>query len=123
MWPEIIRRDQGTCQMPHCRILAWLAKPRPCDRLIAAQAAAWLATQGNPRAVWINAPTLIGPRGGRRMHPLSPSVDMILPLSQGGNDRDPTNCRLTHLHCNISRGDGRRGRRHPGMSSVPRIVS
>lgn len=37
-------------------------------------------------------------------HPLSASLDHIIPLSQGGS-HDPANVRLTHLVCNTRRGN------------------
>lgn len=37
-------------------------------------------------------------------HPMSPSLDHIDPLSLGG-PHDPANIRLTHLQCNVSRGN------------------
>jgi hypothetical protein len=36
--------------------------------------------------------------------PMSPSLDHIVPLSEGGPHR-PENVRLAHLHCNVSRGN------------------
>jgi len=38
-------------------------------------------------------------------NPLSPSVDHIVPLSQGGTDT-PTNVQASHLRCNLSRKVG-----------------
>jgi len=37
-------------------------------------------------------------------HPKSPSLDHIIPLSEGGK-HDPANVRLAHLGCNIVRGN------------------
>lgn len=41
-------------------------------------------------------------------HPsgLGPTVDMIVPLAHGGNDKDLSNARLAHKRCNSRRGDG-----------------
>jgi 5-methylcytosine-specific restriction endonuclease McrA len=36
-------------------------------------------------------------------HPLSASVDHIVPLSQGGT-HEPANVQLTHLSCNVRKG-------------------
>lgn len=38
-------------------------------------------------------------------HPQSPSIDHILPLSEGGDDT-PNNVQVTHLTCNVSKGTG-----------------
>ena len=37
-------------------------------------------------------------------HPMSPSIDHVVPVSLGGTD-DLTNLRLTHLACNVRRGN------------------
>jgi 5-methylcytosine-specific restriction endonuclease McrA len=37
-------------------------------------------------------------------HPLSASLDHIVPLSKGGS-HDPANVQLAHLRCNISKGN------------------
>lgn len=40
-------------------------------------------------------------------HPLSPSVDHIVPLSvDGSRAHDPANLRAMHFGCNSGRGDG-----------------
>ena len=36
-------------------------------------------------------------------HPLSASVDELVPVHDGGNPDDRTNCRLAHRCCNTSR--------------------
>ena len=36
-------------------------------------------------------------------HPLSPSLDHVIPLSKGG-PHDPDNVRLAHLRCNVEKG-------------------
>lgn len=38
-------------------------------------------------------------------HPLSPSLDHVVPLSRGGI-HDPDNVRLAHLRCNVEKGAG-----------------
>lgn len=38
-------------------------------------------------------------------HPLSPSLDHVVPLSRGGA-HEPSNVRLAHLGCNVSKGNG-----------------
>lgn len=38
-------------------------------------------------------------------HPLSPSLDHVIPLSKGGI-HDPSNVKLAHLRCNVQKGDG-----------------
>lgn len=47
-------------------------------------------------------------RRGER-NPRTPEADHIVPWSQGGSDA-VSNLRVTHAHCNQSRGDGRRRR-------------
>lgn len=39
------------------------------------------------------------------LHPDSPSLDEIVPVSQGGDPLDRNNVRLAHLRCNEQRGD------------------
>ena len=39
-------------------------------------------------------------------HPWSASIDEIIPISRGGSPYDRDNCRLAHLRCNQSRGNG-----------------
>jgi len=46
---------------------------------------------------------LIDP-GLRWPHPLSPSVDHVIPVSAGGSDRDD-NLRAAHWGCNKAKGD------------------
>lgn len=36
-------------------------------------------------------------------HPLSPSLDHVIPLSKGG-PHEPSNVRLAHLRCNVEKG-------------------
>lgn len=38
-------------------------------------------------------------------HPLSASLDHVIPLSLGGT-HDPDNVRLSHLRCNVAKGNG-----------------
>jgi len=49
---------------------------------------------------------MCGKRMGRQVwpHPLSPSLDHVIPLSRGGV-HDPTNVRLAHLGCNVAKGN------------------
>lgn len=44
-------------------------------------------------------------------HPMSFSIDHIVPLSQGGSEFDRHNLRPAHLLCNQRRGDGTAARR------------
>ena len=37
-------------------------------------------------------------------HPLGRSVDELVPIADGGDPLDPTNCRLAHRCCNSCRG-------------------
>lgn len=41
--------------------------------------------------------------------PLSPSLDHVIPLSRGGS-HDPSNVQLSHLACNLSKGNRVKGR-------------
>lgn len=43
-------------------------------------------------------------------HPMSASIDEVVPVSLGGSAIDRSNCRLAHLIHNIQRGNGTRGR-------------
>jgi hypothetical protein len=47
-------------------------------------------------------PVSLGPHAKR--HPLMPSIDHVLPVSQGG-EHSYANTRLTHYRCNLSRGN------------------
>ena len=38
-------------------------------------------------------------------HPMSVSVDHIIPLSKGGSVADPDNLQLTHFQCNVKKSD------------------
>lgn len=38
-------------------------------------------------------------------HPLSPTVDHIIPLSRNGHPTDPDNLQLAHRHCNRQKSD------------------
>lgn len=38
-------------------------------------------------------------------HPLSPSIDHIIPVSKGGHPSNPDNLQLTHLACNRAKAD------------------
>lgn len=66
--------------------------------------------------------------GLRYPHRMSFQLDHIVPVWQGGTDKDPTNFGPSHFHCNASRGarEGnwlRRGRRPPTTDGVPRHTS
>ena len=43
--------------------------------------------------------------GKRPLHPLSPTLDELEPVSRGGDPLDRTNVKLAHLRCNQWRGD------------------
>lgn len=55
-------------------------------------------------------------------HPWGPSLDMVQPISEGGDPLDKDNARLAHMRCNSSRGARRwarvtrRTRAHQGGS-------
>lgn len=69
---------------------------RPYRRLVAAVKAA-----GHP--CWIcghNIPANVDAR-----HPLSFTLDHLVPLSRGGNLLDPANARSAHRRCNSARGN------------------
>ncbi len=44
------------------------------------------------------------PKGRRHPHPMSASIDHIIPIAHGGGN-GPENLRLVHLRCNLSRRD------------------
>lgn len=46
-------------------------------------------------------------------HPMSPTVDEVIPVSLGGDPFDRSNCRLAHRLHNIQRGNGTRQRATP----------
>src|SRR6266540_861858 len=101
--PTVLDRDGWMCMLPRCKAAEWLANPPKRDRLLAAQTRAWARMQLATRTIWADAPRT-PTRNGYRLHPLSPSVDMMVPKSQGGSDRDLDNLRASHLLCNVSRG-------------------
>lgn len=43
-------------------------------------------------------------RSAHHPNPLAPSLDHIIPVSKGGSS-DPSNLQLTHLRCNLKRGN------------------
>lgn len=51
--------------------------------------------------------------GLRRNHPLGPSVDHLVPLSQGGHPTSPENAAIAHYGCNSRRGAGTRSAERP----------
>lgn len=42
-------------------------------------------------------------------HPLSPTVDHIIPIARGGSNHDPGNLQAVHLICNVKKGDNMPG--------------
>ena len=44
-------------------------------------------------------------RDGKTLHPLSPTIDHVIPLSKGGT-HEPGNCRLACFRCNAIKSDG-----------------
>lgn len=54
----------------------------------------------------------------RSPHPLSFTVDHIVPLALGGARDDPNNAAPAHRICNMKRGTGRQGARTGGDRSA-----
>jgi len=54
----------------------------------------------------------------RSPHPLSFTLDHIIPLSMGGARDDPANARPAHRICNMKRGTGRGAPRTTGDRSA-----
>lgn len=119
--PQVLERDGWTCTLPRCKAAEWLAHPPAKDRRLAEQAKLWMRLQPTTRTIWRDAPRT-PTRNGYRLHPLSPSVDMVVAKSQGGSDRDLNNLRASHLLCNVSRGAGLKDRGRY-TTSKPRVVS
>jgi len=119
--PQVLERDGWLCTLPRCKAGEWLVNPPKQDRALAQQARQWARIQPTTRTIWADAPRTPTSRG-YRLHPLSPSVDMVVPKSQGGSDRDVTNLRASHLLCNVSRGAGQRERGGRYTTSQPRVV-
>lgn len=119
--PQVLERDGWMCTLPRCKAAEWLTNPPKRDRLLAQQARQWARMQPSPRTIWRDAPRTPTARG-YRLHPLSPTVDMITPKSMGGSDRDLGNLRAGHLLCNVSRGAGHRDRGRY-TTSKPRVQS
>lgn len=69
---------------------------RPYRRLVAAQ-----RTLGLP--CWICGHDI--PAGLDARHPLSFTLDHLVPLSKGGSLLDPGNARSAHRRCNSARGN------------------
>lgn len=81
-------------------------KGRPWERLAKQVIGLWIA-QAKPCPRCHKAIDPVGTWEPR--HPLSPSVDHIVPLSvDRSRAHDPTNLRVLHYGCNASRGDGTR---------------
>lgn len=53
----------------------------------------------------------------RSPHPLSFSMDHVVPVSMGGKVDDPNNVRAAHRICNMKRGTGRQSPRTEGDRS------
>jgi len=51
-------------------------------------------------------------------HPLSPSVDHIIPVSKGGHPTDISNLQLAHRCCNRAKGDLAELKKAPPPSDV-----
>lgn len=51
-------------------------------------------------------------------HPMSRTVDHVIPLNQGGPPLDRTNCRLAHRRCNTIRANKLRSQRHGQQFTV-----
>lgn len=67
-------------------------------------------------------PTRAIPRTApRAWHPASASVDLIIPKSRGGSDKDISNLRAAHFGCNSSRGN--RTQPVPTQSTVDSVTS
>ena len=49
--------------------------------------------------------------GKRKRHPMSPEVDEIVPVSQGGSPTSLDNLQVVHRRCNQIAGDKKRKRR------------
>ncbi|MGA6159604.1 HNH endonuclease [Stenotrophomonas sp. NPDC087984] len=69
---------------------------RPYRRLVASLKAA-----GHP--CWICGYSI--PPGLDARHPLSFTLDHVVPLSKGGDLTDPANARSAHRRCNSARGN------------------
>mgnify|MGYP001606683581 FL=1 len=119
--PQVLERDGWLCMLPRCKAAEWLTNPPARDRRLAEQARAWARLQPTTRTIWRDAPRTPTARS-YRLHPLSASVDMVVPKSQGGDDRDLTRLRASHLLCNMSRGAGQRERGRY-TTSKPRVAN
>ncbi|MEU7376553.1 HNH endonuclease [Streptomyces albidoflavus] len=69
---------------------------RPYRRLVAA-----LKRRGDP--CWLCGHAI--PPGLDARHPLSFTLDHVVPLSRGGPLLDPANARAAHRRCNSARGN------------------
>ena len=111
---NVLNRDQWTCLVPHCKAEQWALEGVPPDKWHTHTTLAWLCANP-PRAIWPDAP-----RNGKRLHPLSASVDMIVPRVLGGSDEDLDLLRASHLVCNAARQAGNRERVRRYVSA-PRV--
>lgn len=59
-----------------------------------------------PRFVKVDGKFIVDPRTGKRkVNPLSPQIEHVIPIARGGNPLDRKNCRLAHAICNNRKGD------------------
>lgn len=73
-------------------------------RVLAEESVCWLC--GRPVDPSLRGVRVYDPSTGRRpLHPLSPTLDEVVPVSCGGDPLDRSNVRLAHLRCNEARGD------------------
>lgn len=80
------RKGRPWERLAHATIGLWISQGKPCPRCGKAI---------DPPDVW------------PARHPLSPSVDHIVPLSiDRSRAHDPSNLRVLHYGCNAARGDG-----------------
>ncbi|NUS74980.1 MAG: HNH endonuclease [Streptomyces sp.] len=81
---------------------------RPYRRLVA-----WQKALGLP--CWLCGHDI--PAGLDARHPLSFTLDHLVPLSRGGSLLDPANARSAHRRCNSARGNRTDHKRQPVRSS------
>ena len=54
-------------------------------------------------------------------NPLAKSIDHIIPLSQGGNEYERSNCQLAHRRCNRDKSDGTQAPKMRPTSTLKRV--